>query len=71
MSGAVLESESKRLLDIGRAEGRAEGITEGETHGIAKTLVGLVESEDITKETAERKFGGTYEELVAAANKGK
>ena len=55
MSGTVLESESKRLLDIGRAE----------------AFVELVESKDITKETAERKFGRTYEEIVAAANKGK
>ena len=54
MSGAVLESESKRLWDGGRAEAFME----------------LVESKDITKEAAERKFGGTYEEIVAAANKG-
>lgn len=65
MRGTVLESESKRLLDIGRAEGK----TEGRAEGGAAMLVELVESEDITKETAARKFGGTYEELLAAANK--
>ena len=53
MRGAVLESESKRLWDGGRAT----------------MLIALVESKDITKETAEEAFGGTYEEIVAAANK--
>ena len=54
-------------LDEGRAEGRAEGKTEGRAEGGAAMLVELVESKDITKETAARKFGGTYEELLAAA----
>lgn len=55
MRGEVLESEGKRLFDGGGAA----------------MLVKLVESKDITKETAEEAFGGTYGEIVAAANKGK
>ena len=55
MSGTVLESESKRLLDVGEA----------------RMLVKLVRKNKLTKESAEEEFGGTYEEIVAAANKGK
>ena len=50
-----IESEGKRLWDGGRAT----------------MLIALVESKDITQKTAEEAFGGTYEEIVAAANKGK
>lgn len=53
MRGTVLESEGKRLLDAGEA----------------RMLIKLVRKNKITKETAEEAFGGTYEEIVAAANK--
>ena len=55
MRGDVLESESKRLLDGGRAA----------------VLVKLVRKNKLSKESAEEEFGGTYEEIVTAANKGK
>ena len=55
MSGTVLESEGKRLFDGGGAA----------------MLVKLVRKNKLSKESAEEEFGGTYEEIVAAANKGK